>query len=70
MAYLVNVDFGQILVIADNISEVDKKIKEAGIFHYEVEKVIEYVLQHYTQLLINTNLKPKRDEKNTNARVD
>ena len=44
MAYLVNVDFGQILVIANNISEVDKKIKEAGIFHYEIEKVIEYVL--------------------------
>jgi len=44
MAYLVNVDFGQIIVIADNISEVDNKIKEAGIFNYEIEKVIEYVL--------------------------
>jgi hypothetical protein len=44
MAYLVNVDFGQILVMANNISEVDKKIKEAGIFSYEIEKVIEYVL--------------------------
>jgi len=44
MAYLVNVDFGQILVMANNISEVDKKIEEAGIFHYEIEKVIEYVL--------------------------
>lgn len=43
-AYLVNVDFGQILVMANSISEVDKKIKEAGIFHYEIEKVIEYVL--------------------------
>jgi hypothetical protein len=44
MAYLVNVDFGQILVMANNISEVDKKITEAGIFNYEIEKIIDYVL--------------------------
>lgn len=42
--YLVNVDIGQILVIADNINEVDKKIKDAGIFSYEIERVIEDVL--------------------------
>jgi hypothetical protein len=42
--YLVNVDFGQVIVTANNVYEVGKKIKDAGIFNYEIEKIIEYVL--------------------------
>jgi hypothetical protein len=42
MAYLLNVDLGQIIVIADNLSELDRKVKEVGIHHYE--SVIDYVI--------------------------
>lgn len=37
MAYLVNVDSGQVVVIADNISQLDEKLKEAGFLYYEIE---------------------------------
>ena len=45
MGFLVTVsDFGEIFVIADNISQLDNKLKEAGIYHYEIEKSIDIVL--------------------------
>lgn len=37
-AYLVNVDYGQIVVIAENIAEVFDKLEEAGFKGYSLAK--------------------------------
>jgi hypothetical protein len=44
MAYLLNVDLGQIVVFANSISELDVKVREAGFLHYEIERVVDYVI--------------------------
>lgn len=44
MAFLINVDLGQIVVIADNLSEFERKVNEAGIHFYEIESVIDHVI--------------------------
>lgn len=45
MAYLLNVDFGEIVVvIANSLSELDAKVTEAGISHYVIEDVIDRVI--------------------------
>lgn len=44
--YSVKVDLGRILVIAESLDEVDKKVKEAGIFNFDPDEtyIFEYVL--------------------------
>lgn len=44
--YSVKVDLGRILVIAESLDEVDKKVKEAGISNFDPDEIyiFDYVL--------------------------
>lgn len=43
-AYILNVDIGKIVVIASSISELDVKVRDAGILYYEIDSVAEYFI--------------------------